>query len=68
MVRNVGGIDRVIRYILGVILVGSGFFLEGNLAWAAWGLGAVVLFTAQFRFCGAYTLLGISTCPRKDRK
>jgi ABC-type branched-subunit amino acid transport system permease subunit len=30
----------------------------------AWGyLGAVVLATGVFRFCGAYTLLGINTCP-----
>lgn len=65
MVKNVGGIDRAARYFIGAALAGAGFFLTGTASWAAWGLGAVMLFTAQFRFCGVYTLLGISTCPRK---
>jgi ABC-type branched-subunit amino acid transport system permease subunit len=32
----------------------------------AWGyLGLIVLATGVFSFCGAYTLLGINTCPMK---
>jgi branched-subunit amino acid ABC-type transport system permease component len=32
----------------------------------AWGyLGVIVLATGVFRFCGAYTLLGVNTCPMK---
>jgi hypothetical protein len=32
-----------------------------------WGyiVGGIVLATGLFRFCGAYTLLGINTCPLK---
>ena len=63
--RNVGGWDRVVRYILGGVLVVSGFLLEGTAAWIAWGLGGASLLTAQLRFCTPYALLGISTCPRK---
>jgi hypothetical protein len=40
------------------------FVLEGNARyWAL--LGFVPLFTGLFRFCPAYTLLGVSTCPMK---
>jgi hypothetical protein len=32
-----------------------------------WGyiVGGIVLATGVFRFCGAYTLLGVNTCPLK---
>ena len=34
-----------------------------------WGyLGLIVLATGVFRFCGAYTLLGINTCPMKTEE
>lgn len=67
MTHNVGGIDRVVRYILGVVLVTAGFFLDGTGRWIAWGVGAAALLTAQLRFCTPYALLGISTCPIKKK-
>ena len=60
MTANVGGIDRVLRIVVGAVLVALA--LTGTVG--AWGyLGAIVLATGLFRFCGAYTLLGINTCP-----
>jgi hypothetical protein len=36
--------------------------LEGNARY--WGLvGLVPLLTGTFRFCPAYTLIGVNTCP-----
>lgn len=62
MTANVGGIDRVLRILLGAILVA----LAVTGVVGAWGyLGLIVLATGVFRFCGAYTLLGINTCPMK---
>lgn len=59
MQYNVGGIDRTIRFIVGVIVMGLGVYFE---SW--WGLVGFALFlTALFRRCFAYTLFGISTCP-----
>jgi predicted phage tail protein len=56
--KNVGGADRIIRIVLGVVIIGAGVFY-GSL----WGvLGLVVLATGVFRWCGLYTLLGVSTC------
>ena len=65
MAANVGGIDRTLRIIVGIAVLALFFVLEGNARyWAL--LGVVPLFTGLFRFCPAYTLLGVSTCPMKQ--
>lgn len=62
MKANVGGLDRILRIILGLLLV----MLTAIGQIGPWGyLGLIVLATGVFRFCGAYTLLGFSTCPMK---
>jgi len=66
---NVGPLDRILRVTLGAVLVAAPFLLAETFAplgaWrfavVAWGV--VMLGTAVFRFCPAYTLLGIRTCP-----
>ena len=68
---NVGSLDRTFRFIVGAILLAAPFLppLAGFFAaWGAWkfavaAVGIVMLGTAAFRFCPAYTLLGIQTCP-----
>lgn len=72
MVANVGGIDRVLRFIAGVVLILVQFVAPsvpalaglGNWTWLIGALGVVMLLTAAFRFCPAYPLLGINTCGR----
>ena len=60
MKKNVGGIDRVLRIVAGLALVA----LAATGQVGVWGwLGVVVLATGVFSFCGAYTLIGLSTCP-----
>jgi Protein of unknown function (DUF2892) len=60
MQANVGTVDRVIRIVAGVALIGLA--VAGKIG--VWGyIGIVPLATALFRFCPAYTLLGIRTCP-----
>lgn len=60
--NNVGNIDRVLRVVLGIVLIG--LTLLGTIG--AWGwIGVVPLVTAALGSCPAYTLLGISTCPMK---
>lgn len=64
MTVNVGGMDRTIRIVVGIALLALFFILEGNARY--WGLiGLVPLATGLFRFCPAYTLLGVNTCPMK---
>jgi len=60
MQANVGGIDRMLRSAVGAFVV-SLFFWGPQSPWAL--LGLVPMATALFRFCPAYTLLGIRTCP-----
>ena len=64
MAANVGGIDRTLRIVVGLALLASFFVLEGNARYLSL-IGLVMLATGIFRFCPAYTLLGISTCPMK---
>ena len=64
MNANVGGIDRGLRIVVGIVLFSLFFVLEGNERYLGL-LGLVMLATGIFRFCPAYTLLGVNTCPMK---
>jgi hypothetical protein len=57
---NVGGIDRILRIVVGLALIAM-VFVGPQTAWG-W-VGLVPLLTGLFRFCPAYTLLGMNTCP-----
>ena len=62
---NVGGIDRVLRIVVGLALL-AGFFLDTDATWRwAYLIGIVPLFTGLFGTCPAYSLLGLNTCPMK---
>ncbi|MDO5102350.1 MAG: DUF2892 domain-containing protein [Lautropia sp.] len=60
MKLNVGGIDRSLRIILGVVLIVLA--ATNTVGWWGW-LGVIPLATGLFRFCPLYPLLGINTCP-----
>lgn len=62
MKANVGGIDRALRIVLGLVLLSLVVVGPQTL----WGLlGLVPLATGLMRFCPVYPLLGISTCSRQ---
>jgi hypothetical protein len=62
MKANVGGIDRTLRIVVGLVLLSLVFVGPKTL----WGLvGLVPLATGFMRFCPVYPLLGINTCPRQ---
>ena len=57
---NVGGIDRILRIALGLVLIG--LTLTGTIG--AWGwIGVVAVLTAAIGFCPLYTVLGFNSCP-----
>ncbi len=64
MKKNVGGIDKTIRIIVGVGLI-SLVFVGPQTVWG-W-IGVVPLTTALLGWCPPYALLGINTCSIKDR-
>jgi hypothetical protein len=59
MKANVGGIDRVLRIVLGVALIA--LTLADTIG--AWGwIGVLPLATGLIKVCPLYSLLGTSTC------
>ena len=67
MQANVGTIDRVIRIVVGLVLIG----LAATGRIGAWGwIGIVPLLTGIVRICPAYSILGVKTCaaPKSDAK
>jgi hypothetical protein len=64
MKPNVGSIDRILRIIVGLAVLGAGYYYK---SW--FGLiGIVPLLTATFSFCPAYLPFGLSTCSRPEGK
>lgn len=66
MKRNVGGIDRSIRIIAGLVILSLYFVLDENTRW--WALiGLVPLVTGLIGWCPAYLPFGLRTCKlRRD--
>lgn len=59
---NVGGIDRVLRIVVGLALLA--LTLTGVVG--AWGwIGLVPLATGLMSSCPLYSLIGLNTCPMK---
>lgn len=63
--NNVGGIDRILRIVLGLALL-IGFFLnaDASMRWL-YLIGIIPLFTGIFGTCPLYSLFGFSSCPMK---
>lgn len=64
MIANVGSLDRALRIVLGIVLLSLLFLLEGNARWFGL-LGLVPLATALLGWCPAYSMFGVSSCPRR---
>ncbi len=63
MTCNVGTVDRVIRVIVGVVLIAL-VFVGPKTPWG-W-IGVIPLVTGLIGYCPLYSLLGIRTCPAKQ--
>ncbi len=58
MTKNIGDIDRIIRIVLGLVIIGLGF---GFQSWLGL-IGIIPLATGIIGFCGLYKLLGVNSC------
>ncbi len=62
MTKNVGGIDKILRIVVGLVLIGA--TVMGLLP--VWGyIGIVPVATGLMGWCPFYPLLGMNTCPMK---
>ena len=62
MKSNVGGIDRILRIVIGLVLVGLA--ATSAVGWWGW-LGLVPLATGAIGWCPPYAIFGWSTCALK---
>ncbi len=59
---NVGKIDKIIRIIIGLLLLIIGVVFD-NLLWI---IGLLLLFSAYYSFCLLYKILNITTNDKKN--
>lgn len=64
MKANEGSLERIIRLILGLIVLSLWFILQGNAKYFAI-IGLIPLITAILGWCPLYSIFGINTCKRK---
>lgn len=65
MKANVGGIDRILRITIGLVLIGLA--ATGTVGWWGW-LGIVPLTTGLVGWCPPYALLGLNTCRMREKR
>jgi len=61
MKANVGKADKVIRIILGAVVIAAGVIYQSWLGI----IGIVPILTALINFCPLYSVLGVNTCGVK---
>ncbi len=65
---NVGTVDRILRLVIGAVLLASPWIIQSQIwqnafvMWAVPVIGAVLIATALFRICPLYRLVGANTC------
>ena len=65
---NLGGLDRAVRMIVGVVLAAVAYFgiLSGTGAIIAYVVAAIAFVTGLVKFCPAYAIFGINSCKVKS--
>jgi len=61
MTNNVGGFDKILRIVAGLVLIGLGVAGIGS-PWTF--IGVVPLLTGLLNWCPLYTLFGVNTCKK----
>ena len=61
--KNVGGADKVVRIILGIVLIAL-VFVGPQTPWG-W-IGIIPLATGLINFCPLYKIIGLNTCKNCD--
>ncbi len=64
MKKNVGSADRIVRFVLGAVIIGAGVYYQSWLGI----IGIIPIFTAVINWCPLYLPFGISTCAKEEKK
>ena len=67
MKKNMGGLDRIIRIIIAVV-IGVLYFnntIDGTLGVVLLVVSGVFLLTSFISFCPLYSIVGVNTCKLK---
>lgn len=67
MTENMGSTDRIIRFVIALVIAAAYFFGYITATWAVWTLGivaVVMLATSLVGYCPLYTLFGFTTKQR----
>ena len=68
MKKNMGGIDRVIRLLIAIIIAYLFYtnVITGVLAVVLLVVAGIFVLTSFVSFCPIYSIFGYRTCPRKE--
>ena len=68
MKKNMGGLDRIIRLAVAVVVAVLYFtgVIEGTLAYVLMALATIFVLTSFVSFCPLYALFGLNTCKVKN--
>ena len=61
---NVGNLDRIVRIVIGLILLSLPLWLDSSWRWLGL-IGIMPLLTGLAGRCPGYRLLALSTCPMR---
>ena len=62
MNKNVGGIDKMMRIVVGAVLIAA----SATQMLPVWGyIGVIPLVTGLMGWCPLYRLIGLNTCPMR---
>ena len=64
---NVGSLDRIVRIVVGLVLLSLPLWLDSSWRWLGL-IGFMPLITVLAVRCPGYRLLGLSTCPIQKKK
>ena len=64
MKTNLSGIDRILRVVLGLVLIGLA--VNGTIGLWGW-IGIVPLATGVIGWCALYAIFGLNTCALKNK-
>ncbi|MBX3591611.1 DUF2892 domain-containing protein [Thermomonas sp.] len=64
---NVGSLDRIVRIVIGLILLSLPLWLDSSWRWLGL-IGIMPLLTGLTGRCPGYRLFGLSTCPMQEKK